>query len=416
MSLIENTVVRCGACTIVSPNYLAYARTLSASYRAQHPGQPFFVLVVADTTDVAIFSDAGAGDGFVPVALNDIGLDELRNVAMKYDILELNTNVKPTFLKHLISRYGLEKVVYLDPDIFVYSPLTAVFDALEANDAVLTPHLTAPIADDKIPSEQDILYNGTYNLGFFGVRGTSGGLAILSWWERRCLDLGFSEGRTGLFVDQKWMNLAPGLFERVAILRHLGCNMAFWNLHERRLSGAPDAPVVNGSHPLCFFHFSGLDPGDATQLSRNTDRFTLASRPDLQGIFASYRSELMARKNGALEAIPYGFDTFSDGTAITRLSRRIYSTERVAGGDPFDAEGPWLAFCRRRKMVAGRAAPAKSTWAQFSGEDRRVKMVHQMLRFALRAIGPNRYELLMRYLSFITVLRNQSVFLGRDRN
>ena len=38
-------------------------------------------------------------------------------------------------------------------------------------------------------------------------------------------------------------------------------------------------------------------------------------------------------------------------------------------------------------------------------------MVHRLLKLALRLLGPNRYELLMRYLAYITVLRNQSVFL-----
>ena len=28
---------------------------------------------------------------------------------MKYDILELNTNVKPTFMKYLLKTYGLKK-------------------------------------------------------------------------------------------------------------------------------------------------------------------------------------------------------------------------------------------------------------------------------------------------------------------
>ena len=36
-----------GACTIVSPNYLPYARTLVSSYLQHHPGDKFFVLVVA---------------------------------------------------------------------------------------------------------------------------------------------------------------------------------------------------------------------------------------------------------------------------------------------------------------------------------------------------------------------------------
>ncbi len=402
--------LRSAACTIVSPNYLAYARTLAASYLAQHPGHRFFVLIVAALRDPAPF----AAEPFETVLLTELNLPDLRGEAMKYDILELNTNVKPTFMLYLLERMGLDKLVYLDPDIFVYAPLAPVYEALETNDGVLTPHITAPIDDSKQPGEQDMLYNGTYNLGFFAVRNTPEGLRMLRWWERRCLDLGFSEGRTGLFVDQKWMNLLPGLFAAVAILRHPGCNMAYWNLHERTLSGASEAPLSNGL-PLCFFHFSGIVPGDPALLSKHTNRFTLASRPDLQALFAAYKAAVLANADAVLEKLPYGFDTFSDGTAVTRLSRRIYSKLKAGfpQADPFDAAGPWLAFCRREKLVAGKAQPAKATWHEFSGTDRRVAMVHRMLRMGLRVLGPNRYELLMRYLAHIAVLRNQSVFLNK---
>ena len=34
------------ACTIVSKNYLPFARVLARSFRAQHPEAPFFVLLV----------------------------------------------------------------------------------------------------------------------------------------------------------------------------------------------------------------------------------------------------------------------------------------------------------------------------------------------------------------------------------
>lgn len=91
---------------------------------------------------------------------------------MKYNILELNTNVKPTFMMHLLRTFDLEKLVYLDADIFVYSPLAPVFDALEMSDAVLTAHITHLLEDDKLLSEQDHLYNnnGTFNSGFIAVR------------------------------------------------------------------------------------------------------------------------------------------------------------------------------------------------------------------------------------------------------
>lgn len=404
-----------GACTIVSPNYLAYARALAASYLAQHPNQRFFVLIVADLKpeDKSVFER----DAFTPVMLTEIGLNDIKGEGMKYDILELNTNVKPSFMKHLIQTYDLEKLVYLDPDIFVYSPLTPVFEALDAGaTATLTPHMTTPVNDDKLPSEQDMLYNGTYNLGFIAVRRCDEALRLLSWWEERCLEQGFSEGRTGLFVDQKWMNLAPGLFANIAILRHAGCNMAYWNLHERTLVEDGAAYLVNGANGLerlCFFHFSGLVVNDATVLSKNSNRYTLAERPDLEPIFREYKAAVLANKDAAAEAMPYGFDILTDGTTVTRLARRIYSKHqaRWQGQDPFDANGGFAAFAKQLRLVDGKATPPKTTWKDFNPEDNRVEMVHRLLKVALRLLGPNRYELLMRYIAHIAVLRNQSVFL-----
>ena len=401
------------ACTIVSPNYLPFARTLAGSYVAQHPGQRFFVLIVGDLHDPAPFQVEAS---FAPVMLPEIGLSHLRELGMRYDILELNTNVKPTFMKYLIETHGLDALVYLDPDIFVYAPLDPVFEALENGAAaVLTPHMTAPVFDGKSPSEQDLLYNGTYNLGFLGVGRTGESRQLLEWWEQRCLEAGFSEGRTGLFVDQKWMNLAPGLFQTVVISRDPGLNMAYWNLHERTLQNmAVRGP--EGTVPLRFFHFSGLDPEAAETISRNTDRYTLAERPDLRELFAGYRTALARNQGNTAEGQPYGFDRFSDGTTITRLARRLYAAhEGRFGGDPFDAEGEFAQFARAHRLIKGKVMPGKSTWKEFNPQDRRVSAIHRLLRTTLRVLGPHRYELLMRYLAHISVLRHQSAFLRDSR-
>lgn len=411
-----------GACTIVSPNYLAFARVLAASYKVQHPEHLFFVLIVADLAASDGDGFSCDGDIFRAVMLTEIGIPDLRKEAMKYEILELNTNVKPTFMKFLLERYGLENLIYLDPDIFVYERLTPVYEALEKGaSAVLTPHITSPYSDEKRPSEQDHLYNGTYNLGFIAIRRCDEALRILSWWERRCLDLGFSEGRTGLFVDQKWMNLAPGLFEAVEVLRHPGCNMAYWNLHERELGERESRYVVKceGGRevPLCFYHFSGVVVEDGAVLSKHTDRFTLQSRPDLAKLFFNYKVAVREARSTELESRPYGFDSFSDGTAVTRLARRLYAMQgpRWAGENPFDAGSGFARYALRRGLVKDKVQPRKATWKEFRPTDRRVAAVHFVLKLTLKLLGPNRYELLMRYLAHIAVLRNQSVFLDEER-
>ena len=115
-------------------------------------------------------------------------------------------------------------VPFLEPGhrILYFGDYDLAGNDIEANTRRVLEHEVAP-------TEQDLLYNGTFNLGFIAVRRCAEGARLLDWWEERCLGLGFSEGRSGLFVDQKWINLAPGLFEGVAIERHAGCNMAYWN-------------------------------------------------------------------------------------------------------------------------------------------------------------------------------------------
>ena len=78
---------------------------------------------------------------------------------------------------------------------------------------------------------------------------------------------GFHDLRSGLFVDQKWVDLAPCFFDEIHILRHAGCNVAYWNLRERFLSDADNRVVVNGDTPLVFFHYSGYRTDRPDQLS-----------------------------------------------------------------------------------------------------------------------------------------------------
>ena len=418
---LEGSASLNAACTIVSPNYLPFARALATTYKKHHPEDRFFVLLVADLPPASTFES----EPFEAVLLSQIGLVDVRREAMKYDILELNTNVKPGFLAHLFATEpAVDQLVYLDPDIRVFAPLEPVFAVLSAGAAVaLTPHITSPIHDSKSPSEQDLLYNGTYNLGFAAFRRSDEADRVLAWWGERCLALGFSEGRTGLFVDQKWMNLAPGMFADVAIVRDAGCNMAYWNLHERRLEHAADGGVLVASLggepvPLRFFHFSGVVVEDATVLSRHTDRFTIASRPDLAELFAEYTALVRSMARPAVDALPYGFDRLSDGTAVTRLARRVYAVHaaRWQGQDPFDGRGLFAAYARRQRLVSGPVAATKATWKEFDARDRRVEWVHRLLRLGLRALGPNRYELLMRYLAFIAVLRHQADLLDEQQS
>ena len=203
-----------------------------ASAAAIHPEWRRFVVLVDEVNG---YFDPLAED-FEIVLSSDLPIPLSRWFHFKYSTLELCTAVKPYAFEYLFRNQALDRVVYLDPDIRIYSPLTKVTEALETADIVLTPHLTAPLDDDMRPGEIDILRTGAYNLGFIAVAWRPTGAAFLMWWQQRLYDHCVVDLPRGLFVDQRWVDLVPGMFEGVCIVRDPGYNVVYWNLSYRDVS------------------------------------------------------------------------------------------------------------------------------------------------------------------------------------
>ena len=145
-----------------------------------------------------------------------------------------------------------------------------------------------------------MLKNGIYNAGFFALKNDEGGMAFLNWWKNRLIDQCYVDLKHGMFVDQKWLNLAPVFFPSVGSLKHPGCNIAYWNLHERTLTKKDNQYFVN-ERPLLFFHYSGYSMNQPELISRHQDRTDMKDNPALKEVFALYQQTLI--KNGHSEML-----------------------------------------------------------------------------------------------------------------
>src|SRR5262249_43259338 len=125
------------------------------------------------------------------------------------------------------------------------------------------------------PSEVSFLISGAYNLGFLGLRKNRVTLDFLNWWQNRLHEYCVSAPEKGLFTDQKWIDLVPGLFSEVQIIRDRGYNVAYWNLHERGDPLRENCCYSLGESRLVFFHFSGLDLDRPELISKHQTRFRL---------------------------------------------------------------------------------------------------------------------------------------------
>ena len=306
--------------TIVSNNYLHYARTLLQSVARQHPDATRYCVVV----DRDLTHAQALAAEFNTIPLEALHLPDGDDFLFQYTVLELNTAVKPWAMQHLLEK-GHSQVIYIDPDIALYQPLSHVVELFErGGDIVLTPHLLSPMDDGCRPSELDIRRAGTYNLGFCALRNTANALNMLNWWQQKLKRDCVVDFERGVFVDQSWMDLVPGLFDNVQILRHPGYNVAYWNLAERQVAEQGGCLTVNGQ-VLVFFHFSGFSPLQPESVSKHQDRFTLDSFiPGLQSLFRSYGATVIDNGFADFKTLPYAFADFADTSPITAAQRSRY--------------------------------------------------------------------------------------------
>ncbi|HUJ12711.1 MAG TPA: glycosyltransferase [Thermoanaerobaculia bacterium] len=331
--------------TIVARNYLPHARVLAASLARHNPQTRLNVVVLDD-----LRREIAREPSMEIIHPSELPFDppaDFYTMAAIYDVTELATAVKPWVFEHLFAR-GASVVIYLDPDIEVFDSLGPLEGLARTHRMVLTPHITAPLPrDGQRPDERDVLMAGIYNLGFLALSAETA-KTFIPWWGERLRRDCLNDPAAGLFVDQRWIDFAPGLFEPY-ILRDSGYNVAYWNLPHRVLEWDGDRIVVDG-RPLRFFHYSGFSPGAPHLLSKHqhdSQRIRLSEAPLVAALCARYAAALEEAGFDSCSSLPYGFATTASGLPLELRTRRVLRRtylEDEAGGqssfpNPFSSEG-----------------------------------------------------------------------------
>src|SRR4051794_10486058 len=255
--------------TICSNNYLPFAQVLFESVQRFHPEADLFLCLADRLLETPGLIDCD----WTVVEAHRLSIPDFPNFAFRYDIMEFNTALKPFMFLHLVEERGYSRILYFDPDIELFAPLTSVFATLRDGASFLfTPHLCSPCQDPIEPNDITIMRAGSFNLGFLGVSHTTETIPILHWWSRRLRFQCVNDQAAGLFVDQRFMDLVPGFADHVAISHDTTLNVAYWNLAQRQLAQTTNGWTVDGA-PLKFFHFSGFNPRQPDRLSKHDPRF-----------------------------------------------------------------------------------------------------------------------------------------------
>ena len=319
--------------TSAAPNYLGKVRTLFASVRKHHPELALH-LVLADLPPLSTTAETEGALSILSLA--DLGLDDPAWL-FSHSTVELCTAIKARALELLLALPDTEAVLYLDPDIVLFSRLDDLIESLRQSSIVLTPHLLEPEADLDAILDNEIcaLRHGVFNLGFVGVRNTEEGGRFVAWWRDRLARFCRAEPETGLFTDQRWMDFAPCYFGALTVLRDSRFNVAPWNLSRRRVAGNFDQGFTVDGKPLGFYHFTGFDSGAHDAM---LGKYAPGNR-SLRMLAEWYRRR---SKHLAPPELDWRLGRFADGVPIQLIHRLIYRGRpdlARAFPDPFLADG-----------------------------------------------------------------------------
>jgi hypothetical protein len=324
-------------------SYLNRARVLFQTLRRFHPDWEL-VALITDRPPPGLAFDPSREPFDRVVWAEELVAEGFDAWLFKHDVVEVCTAVKGPFLRHACAESGVDAVIYLDPDTALFSSLDPLLGWLEDYDILLTPHLVDANWDAEAIRDNDLSASrtGIFNLGFVAVRTGGEGARFAQWWADRLLDWCYDDMAHGLFVDQRWCDHVPALFDRVKVVRDPGYNVASWNLSTRKIEVRKDGAITVNGHVLRFWHFTKLGPmGDAMTRKYAGENFPVYE------IWSWYRRQVTAASDPVIPSGWWAYGTYSDGAPIEKPHREVYRARpdlQAAFPEPFDAAGyrRWL--------------------------------------------------------------------------
>lgn len=315
-------------CTYFDRGFLIQGVALARSLARCDREAVLWVLALDDFTADAM-RELGGLVRVVTLAELEAGDSELAAAKGNRSRVEYYFTLSPCWPCWLLKQHAeIERITYLDADLFFFadfSPALAAMDAARAS-VMATAHR---FPDHLRHYEQ----HGVLNVGVLSFRNDAVGRECLEDWRRRCLAWCHDRLEDGKYADQKYLDVWPAQYgSKLLVLDHAGVNLAPWNWARHRCEMAAGGGVCVDGQPLIVFHFARFRPvgGDRWWESGQLDYGVMPARVR-QAIYGPYWFALTAARS-ELAALRSGFDFPKTSSRGGRAFWRRLPLATVFGG------------------------------------------------------------------------------------
>ena len=238
-------------CTYFDRKYLTRGLALIESLRRTETSEwEIFVVCMDEMTHIVLRALALPNVQLVPSHEIEARDKELFAVKPTRTVVEYYWTMTPTVLLRILERNpAVNRLTYLDADLFFFSSPQPLFDELGSRSILIHEHRFSP-AQAQLGSG-----NGKYNVGLLSFNRAATAFEALRWWRERCLEWCFARTENGKMGDQMYLNDWPDRFSDVAVLEHCGGGLGPWNHDQYRFrKDGNGLPWVNDV-PVIFYHF-----------------------------------------------------------------------------------------------------------------------------------------------------------------
>lgn len=418
--------------SICAKNYIGLAQILEKSVLKYNKDVDFFIVVADEVDEDFVIEDN------VLIARRFLNIDDKiwTNMAFKYNLTEFCTCIKPFCVEYFFTNKRYETVCYLDPDTYLFSDFSYIYEKLNQFLVVTAPHITIPdypYSGDT--PDRGFLFNGISNFGFVGFRNSHKTLNVIKWWEDRLIKLCFGEMLWAVCTDQKWSDFFMAFFnyDEIFFSNNLGLNLAPWNYFERKIIKEDETFYVvsrrNTSErkdKLVFCHFAGYNYKQLAEgIIDNKSRMrinNLINYNDIEELVKVYVDEIHKDKElfSKYLSLSYTYGSFSNGVTIDAFHRRLYNGLCVNFDycdNPFVvSENSFFSMLKKKHIMS---SPSTLNIDKMNPDNindfgKKLKYIYILLQIFYKMIGYKNYVLFLQFMRRLSLYDINTFLLGNE--